>query len=216
MPGPVSGGLSIRGLTLVRGERVLVRDLDWDIRPGVVAFVSGENGSGKSTLLAALAGRATPARGRILRSWPVGPHGKELVRYHPDMAPPGEVRVRDWMRLVAALVPPPPHRVPAPPLAPELPPGCRLGDLSTGERKRLVLQALLGRAAGAYVLDEPFQHLSPAAARILAAHLEGLAHKAVVVVATHRDTGRPAGAAALRLLGGGAWRLEKRPPEGGA
>jgi ABC-type cobalamin/Fe3+-siderophores transport system ATPase subunit len=127
------------------------------------------------------------------------------------MEPPPEVRVRDWLRLAGALAP----RRPGPSLAPQLPPDRALGALSTGERKRLVLQALLDRRAGAYVLDEPFEHLSSDAALTLAARLEAMARNAVVVVATHREltiAGDGArGAAVLRLLGGGSWHLEEAP-----
>lgn len=207
MPGAVTGGLSLRSVTLIRGRQAVVRSLDWDAPTGLVSRVDGENGSGKSTLLAAMAGRVAPASGSITLGSPSGGGAGGVVGYHPGMEPPPEVTLGDWLRLVSALVPP----GAAPDLVPELPRGRRLGELSTGERKRAVLEALLRRRAGAYLLDEPFEHLSAEARGRLATRLDTLAEHAVVVVATHD----PGGSAApgrrgplLRLLGNGRWRLE--------
>lgn len=202
------GVLSVAGLTLERRRQPVVRDLDWEARPGAVHWVVGENGSGKSTLLGAVAGRIRIAAGRI--GYPSGPRCQPGPRvwYHPAMEPPGEVTIRDWRRLVASL------RLPAdaPPLAPDLPAGRRMGELSNGERKRIVLEALLSRPAALYLLDEPFEHLSRGARRCLSARLRVLAERAVVVVASHLGPGCDDGAGAfcsrVRLLGGGRWRME--------
>jgi len=128
VPGAVTGGLSLRSVTLIRGRQAVVRCLDWDAPPGVISRVEGENGSGKSTLLAAMAGRVAPAAGSIHlgRTGGRGPEG--VVRYHPGLEPPPEVTLGDWLRLVNAVVP----AGTPPDLIPELPRCRRLGQLSTG------------------------------------------------------------------------------------
>jgi iron complex transport system ATP-binding protein len=43
--------LSLRGVRVVRDERVIVDDIDWDVRPGERWVVLGRNGSGKTTIV---------------------------------------------------------------------------------------------------------------------------------------------------------------------
>jgi ABC-type Mn2+/Zn2+ transport system ATPase subunit len=196
--------IELRGLTLTHAGAPVVRALDWRAEAGTIAWVVGENGSGKSTLLSALAGRLTAAAGMVR----LEPASGQVVWYHPRMAPPPETRVRDWHRLVSALVP---EGCP-PSLEPELRPRQRLGEVSTGEQRRLLLETLLRRKARFYLLDEPFEHLSPAAKASLTERLRERAQASVVIVATNQGTAAEGAAAdgppALRLLGGGAWRVD--------
>lgn len=57
--------LVLRGVSCVRGERVLFRDLDARVEPGTIAWLRGANGQGKTTLLRTLAGLSAPAAGTI-------------------------------------------------------------------------------------------------------------------------------------------------------
>jgi ATP-binding cassette subfamily F protein 3 len=59
--------IRLRGLSLARGGRLLLRDADAAIAPGERIALVGDNGSGKSTLLAALAGELSPEAGSIER-----------------------------------------------------------------------------------------------------------------------------------------------------
>jgi iron complex transport system ATP-binding protein len=43
--------LSLRGVRLVRDERVILDDIDWAVRPGERWVVLGRNGSGKTTIV---------------------------------------------------------------------------------------------------------------------------------------------------------------------
>ncbi|MEY4862252.1 MAG: hypothetical protein RLZ51_347, partial [Pseudomonadota bacterium] len=57
--------IRLRGLTLARSSRVLMRDVDLQIAPGERVALVGDNGSGKSSLLAALDGDLLPEAGDI-------------------------------------------------------------------------------------------------------------------------------------------------------
>jgi len=57
--------ISVAGLTVSRGERVLFRDLSFGIAPGEAVALTGANGAGKTTLLRTLAGFVRPDAGTV-------------------------------------------------------------------------------------------------------------------------------------------------------
>src|SRR5690606_18192515 len=59
------GMLTVPGLALARGERVLFRDFDLTLTSGEAVALSGANGAGKTSLLRAVAGFIRPEAGRI-------------------------------------------------------------------------------------------------------------------------------------------------------
>jgi ABC-2 type transport system ATP-binding protein len=60
--------LEVDGLSKSFGERVALRDVSLDARPGELLAVLGPNGAGKTTLLSILAGISRPDSGRIARA----------------------------------------------------------------------------------------------------------------------------------------------------
>lgn len=62
--------VSLRNVRLVRNERVILRALDWRIRPGERWVLAGGNGAGKTQLLKLVAGSVWPTpTGREMRSY---------------------------------------------------------------------------------------------------------------------------------------------------
>jgi phospholipid/cholesterol/gamma-HCH transport system ATP-binding protein len=57
--------LSVRGMTMAFGDRVVIRDLDCSIRRGEVYVIMGGSGCGKSTLLRHMLGLVEPAAGEV-------------------------------------------------------------------------------------------------------------------------------------------------------
>lgn len=191
--------LELIDVSVWRGSSRIVEALNLRIMAGRVFWVIGPNGAGKSSLLRVMAGIDRPRRGALRRG---ALPGERFLYFHSEMALPGTASAGDWDRLVTRLLPPGCATEPTP-LWPEVDAGRRAGRLSTGERKRLLLDALL-RRPGSLLLDEPFEHLSPGAKSELTRLLEVRARSAVVVVATNQATGQAARDGGLRLEGGTA------------
>ncbi|HEY0181404.1 MAG TPA: ATP-binding cassette domain-containing protein [Rhodopila sp.] len=58
--------LSVRGVTLAFGPKVIQHDLSFDVRRGSIFAVMGGSGCGKSTVLKSMIGLLRPTAGRIL------------------------------------------------------------------------------------------------------------------------------------------------------
>ena len=181
--------LVAEALTVARGGRVLVEDLDVAVPRGGALLVSGANGAGKSSLLRVLAGLLAPAAG-IVR------HDGRLAWMGEAAALDPERRLVDalafWavldgrasagMRVAAALV------------------ALDLSDiadvpvrmLSTGQRRRAALARVVASGADLWLLDEPASGLDAAAVMRLEGLIEG--HRGgggAVVVTTHQPLAVP-------------------------
>ncbi len=195
--------LAAESVAVFRGERLVFRDISFQVPDGTALVLAGPNGSGKSTLLRLLAGLVRPAAGRVLwngddaLSDRAG-HGR-LVAYlgHQDAVKPG-LTVQENLRFAAA--------VSGRPVAAALSAvGLdALADLparmlSAGQKRRLALSRLVLSAAPLWLLDEPTLGLDSGSidrfGLLLAAHRAG---GGIVVAATHVPLPLP-DAAALRL-----------------
>ncbi len=193
------------GLAVLRGERLVLRDVDLSVAAGGATLLLGRNGAGKSTLLRVLAGLRRPDAGRL--SWdgrdalsdPAAHAGCCAYLGHADAIKPGLTAAENLAlaaragggRVADAL-----ERLDLAPLA-ELP--ARM--LSAGQRRRLALARLSLSRAALWLLDEPTLGLDAASVARFGAMLA--AHRAsggVVVSATHLPLPLP-GAGELRLGG---------------
>ena len=191
------------GLAVVRGERLVFRDLDFAAAPGAALLLLGPNGAGKSTLLRLIAGLVRAASGTLtwngdgLLADPVAQ--ARLVAYlgHQDAIKPG-LTAAENLRLAARLsggdVTAALASVGLSALA-DLP----ARFLSAGQKRRLAIARLTLARAPVWLLDEPTLGLDAASVEgfggLLAAHR---AQGGVVLAATHLPLPLP-DAASLRL-----------------
>ncbi len=195
--------LRAEGLAAFRGERLVLRELDFGVPEGGALMLAGPNGSGKSTLLRLLAGLVPPAAGRLLWGEEDAladlPTHAARVAYvgHLDAVKPA-LTVGENLHFAAQLS----GGVVKDALAmlgltelAELP--ARM--LSAGQKRRLALSRLALSKAPLWLLDEPTVGLDVASvARFGALLAEHRARGGLVVAATHLPFPLE-GAAELRL-----------------
>ncbi len=150
--------LRAEGLIVRHGGVAALDRVDLEVGAGEVLGLVGANGAGKTTLLDCLSGHRRPDAGRVWLD------GGDTTRWSPSRrASAGVVRtfqdarlfptmpVRDTLRLAGVAA----RDVPVGPRPLGSLLDRRVGELSTGERKRLDLACAMGRRPRVLLLDEP-------------------------------------------------------------
>lgn len=161
-----------------RGDRVLFRDLSFELHSGEALRIAGANGIGKSSLIRILAGLLRPFDGTVDSTGDFG-----LVDENPALDPalPLGKALHFWQLLDG----PADNELSRLGLAQLLDVPVRY--LSTGQRKRAALARLIGQRAPVWLLDEPLNGLdSHAASLTLALVAEHCAQGGICVTASHQ------------------------------
>ncbi len=172
--------LTVSGLTLARGERVLFRDFDLALAAGEAVALTGANGAGKTSLLRALAGFLRPEAGAIAFADvdPAEARAKHLHWLGHLDGLKGARRAREeltfqaeWLGADAAGVL---AAIDVLALEPLL--DLEVRKLSAGQRRRLAFARLVAAPRPLWLLDEPFAPLDArwraALGLIMQAHLD--------------------------------------------
>jgi lipopolysaccharide export system ATP-binding protein len=188
--------LSGNGIGVVRGGKLLLREVDVSLREGEVLGVLGPSGAGKSTLFRALVGEIRPDSGKVLlfgddvTSAPLWVRARAGVAYVPQT--PSvllDLSVREnletFQRVALGEVRDIEGAAKRVDLEDKL--AVRAGDLSAGERRRLEIARAITRPPKALVCDEPFAGVDPKGASRLGDLLRALAEDdgVAVVLADH-------------------------------
>jgi iron complex transport system ATP-binding protein len=178
MPIDASGELlTVTGLAIAAGARVLVQSLSFGVRGGEFLAILGRNGSGKTLTLHALAGLNAPHSGQVLLD------GEDLsvmprrrIARHLGLLLQDREESLTLSALESALIGRHPHlkfwqREGAQDLAIAQAALQRVGladcarrsiaTLSGGEQRRAAMASLLAQQPQIYLLDEPTNHLDP-------------------------------------------------------
>jgi len=205
--------LEVQSLRCSRGDRVLFQSLSFAVSPGSLLAVTGENGSGKTTLLRALCGLSPVDQGRI--SW----QGQDVTtlaqQYVTQVAYVGhrnalkdDLNAIENLQAITRLFGREIEYV----AAREALDSVGLGRtfhlletklLSEGQKRRVALGRLWFCERPLWVLDEPFTALDAQSSQLLRERMQRhLAHRGLLVIATHEDVGITTSAVhQLRLAG---------------
>jgi len=191
--------VSLRAQSVVRrfGERVPVRGVDLEMKPGEVFGLIGPNGGGKSTLLLLLAGLVAPTEGRVtLDGTPTtelarAAQGKiGLITAEPGLYPllTGRENLHFFGGLYGLSPGEVDHR--SQPLLEELELGPaldrRTSEYSSGMRQKVSLVRALALRPAVLLLDEPTANLDPLSSHTLHSVVRRCADEGVAVgIATH-------------------------------
>lgn len=155
--------LNVHGLTKRYGDFWALRGASFSIRAGEVLGLVGPNGSGKTTLLECLAGLLSIDGGHVRPDEPLAPQvRRDLLFYMPDGIVPWPDQTVGWVLRFSATV-----QGCSPKEAAEMArlldllslERQRIGTLSKGERKRMLIALALLTPQPLVMLDEPFDGL---------------------------------------------------------
>jgi len=162
--------LTVSGLSVSRGERVLFRDLDLSLASGEVVALTGANGAGKTSLLRALAGFLRPDAGVIAfgDTDPVEARARHIHWLGHLEGLKGARRARDELDFQAQWFGADADGIAAAIDVLALDPllDLEVRKLSAGQRRRLAFARLVAAPRPLWLLDEP---LAPLDARWRAA-----------------------------------------------
>ena len=195
---PSAGLLEGRQLACKRGRRLLFDRLDIALAPNTVTWLRGTNGSGKTSLLRILAGLSAPSEGAVFFSGQplhaAGAAARQGLLYigHAN-ALKDDLTLLESLAFLARLAGLDDAAERADGalqklgLAAQKNLAVRL--LSQGQRRRGALARLaLDEAPRVWLLDEPFDSLDDASARVLGSLIEGHAARGGAVLFTSHQT----------------------------
>lgn len=189
--------LSAQGLTCLRGDRLLFKNVGFELNAGGLLYVLGENGSGKSSLLRMLCGLLTPEEGAVF--W----NGKKIKddaeHYLSSLTYLGHLNgLKDDLTALENLQT---NARMAGVEASEQAAMAALAAigiarcaylparvLSQGQKRRVALAGLWLAKSQLWILDEPFAALDVASVDVLAARLGvHINEGGMAILTTHQD-----------------------------
>ncbi|HEY6512528.1 MAG TPA: cytochrome c biogenesis heme-transporting ATPase CcmA [Burkholderiaceae bacterium] len=194
--------LSLADVACRRGNRLLFKGVDLELRAGAATWLRGRNGRGKTSLLRLAAGLAVPESGRVL--WGGAPlrgadgFTRTLVFIGHTNALKDDLTVIEALQFLARLHGRPDDSATLGDALQRLGMATRsdafVRTLSQGQRRRAALARLaLERAASLWILDEPYDALDAdgvqAVNELLHAHL---ARGGAVLLTSHQAPGTAA------------------------
>ena len=197
--------LSVSGLTISRGERVLIRDLTFGVASGEVVALTGANGAGKTSLLRSLAGFLRPDAGTVAYE---GVELSEARRRHLHWQGPldglkSARRAGDELAFQARYAGANADGIAAAvdllALTPLL--DLEVRQLSAGQKRRLALARLIAAPRPLWLLDEPLSPLDARWRAVMGTLIQAHIDKGGAVIAAVHDP-LPVPARTLDLGGG--------------
>lgn len=187
-------GLKLDAVTLSRGSRRLVADVNLSMSAGDLIFVTGANGVGKTSLIRAVAGLMAPDTGEItffsendaLESETVRTEQIHLLAHQDGLKPSRTVRQEltfwsSWLGGRSGIA----HASTA--LALDALLELDVRKLSAGQRRRLALARLVAAPRPLWLLDEPMAPLDASTRERFAAIMKDHLNTGGMIIAAVHD-----------------------------
>ncbi|ACB07538.1 ABC transporter ATP-binding protein [Candidatus Korarchaeum cryptofilum] len=188
--------LSYRDVSKRYGDVIALKGVTLEFQPGKIHALLGPNGSGKSTLMKIALGLVKPDSGSV-RVYDVDPvrdpiGARRLIGYVPEEVLIYEsLTPSEWFSFVGSI-----YGMDRELLRERLDTLIRVfkmeehmgklgGELSLGNKRKVMLITALMKEPKVLILDEPFSGLDPEVARVLKEILRRKAEEGVVIFSTH-------------------------------
>ncbi len=189
--------LIAQGLACLRGDRLLFKNVDFELNAGGLMYVLGENGSGKSSLLRMICGLLMPEDGTVF--WDNKKIKENAENYLSNLTYIGHLNgLKDDLTALENLY------MSARSAGNEVTEDKALAALtaigigrcanlparvlSQGQKRRVTLAKLWLTDGKLWILDEPFAALDVASVGVLAKRLgEHLSNGGMAILTTHQD-----------------------------
>jgi ABC-2 type transport system ATP-binding protein len=187
--------IRLDGVEKLYGGFTAVKDVSFHVREGEVFSIVGPNGAGKTTLLKILVGLITPSRGSVkVAGHDVAQDGLEvrkLVGYLPEESPVYEdMSAEEYLRFFARL-----YNVPRKEADKRIEELLRvlnfhqvekkLGNLSKGSKRKVVIARSLINHPKVLVYDEPCSGLDPMTSHFIMGFIRKTRGRRTVLLSTH-------------------------------
>lgn len=184
-------------LACLRGDRLLFKNVGFELKAGGLLYVLGENGCGKSSLLRMLCGLLMPERGAVF--WGNKKIKEDAENYLPNLTYIGHLNgLKDDLTALENL------QISARLAGNDVSSKQTLAALtaigiarcanlpvrvlSQGQKRRVALAMLWLTQSQLWILDEPFAALDVASTEVLASRLgEHMANGGMTIITTHQD-----------------------------
>jgi ABC-2 type transport system ATP-binding protein len=188
--------LSYRDVSKRYGDVIALKGVTLEFQPGKIHALLGPNGSGKSTLMKIALGLVKPDSGSV-RVYDIDPvrdpiGARRLIGYVPEEVLIYEsLTPSEWFGFVGSI-----YGMDRELLRERLDTLIRVfkmeehmgklgGELSLGNKRKVMLITALMKEPKVLILDEPFSGLDPEVARVLKEILRRKAEEGVVIFSTH-------------------------------
>lgn len=189
--------LIAQGLACLRGDRLLFKNVGFELKAGGLLYVLGENGSGKSSLLRMLCGLLMPEDGTVF--WAGKKIKQDAENYLSNLSYIGHLNgLKDDLtalenlqvsaRLAGSVVSEAEALSALGSVGIERCANLPARVLSQGQKRRVALARLWLTDSKLWILDEPFAALDVASVAVLASRLgEHLSNGGMAILTTHQD-----------------------------
>jgi ABC-2 type transport system ATP-binding protein len=187
--------IRLQGVSKLYGDFAAVKDIDLEVREGEIFSIVGPNGAGKTTILKMLVGLVEPTKGEIL----VGGYDfredgrriKEIIGFLPEESPVYEdMETWDYLRFFAEV-----YGIPREVAEERIDkslrylklhsPKKRLGDMSKGMKRKVVIARSLLNNPRILIYDEPASGLDPMSSHFIMNLIRRMRRRRTVLMSTH-------------------------------